>query len=361
MPSVSDASLHSLLDSLTAPASTGSSTGSSSSSPASPRAASTSLFTRGEIPGAYAAANAQLARAGLAALAPLADSSARVAHDALAEALGVIVVVARSREAAVGLRRAEGERREKAEGELAAVRAEVGRLREKVRKGEKEVGRVAAEGREGVKRAEGESRKALRDVGELKGRLAAVERREGALRYEVKRREREMGRLQEKVHAMLVARNAVCAPVVTVDGRRVYGGGEDEEPWGDGDGDAFVSVVGEAYEERVAVVRDENVALRAMVSRMQAELDDMLGAYGAAGGARVEREEEVREEGMEELEEGGGAQEAELTEAPSVEVMELPFEDIREDLESGFAQRCALLRKALGGGDVARGAGLVAP
>lgn len=380
MPSDPDAALHALLDTLGAPPTT---TRAASVSPGSRSAhAAPQAFGRENLPDALAAANSALAAAGASTRLPqLANSSAAAAQDALAAALGVVVRLARACEAGGRLRREAEARAERAEKEAEGLQENLRKARERVKDVERKVVDVERRAARTGRRGEEEKAGLVKETGDLRGRLAAVVRREGVLVFEGRRRDKEYGKLQARVHNMLANRDAVRPPIV-----RIVAGREDRYAWGeDGrdsdiyeDAERWPRLVQASYEERHEALVGEGEEMRryvdgrsdyhelqcsfgnciltlivalvffpvqttSLLRAVQLELDDMVLASIAARGTSP-----ARSGGAGGASDVSDEDEADLPpDAPSEDQMGLPFASIQEEFESSLRQKFVLLRAAL--------------
>lgn len=266
MPPHADEALHALLDDLSAPL-----------QPAAPPGApllgrsATAAFNHGSLPDALAAANAALEAAGSPTrLEPLPDSSAGAAHGALAAALGAVVQLARGCEASARLRKDAEAKVDRLQSDVRALREDVRKQTAKRGEAERKAADVKRAAGKAARRAEEERTLLEKEKEDLRGKLAAVGRREGVLVFEGRRRDKELAKLQARVHDMLASRDAVRPPMVTA-----VAGTELGYTFGEGDfGDesAFYQaaenwprLLDESYEERQESLVEEGRDMRMYV------------------------------------------------------------------------------------------------
>lgn len=211
MQAQSDATLHALLDDLCAP--------SPAYSPSSGALLATdaqSTFDRASIPDALASANAALAAAGLPTRLPLLpDSSAASAHIALVTTLGTIAQLARGCEASARLRKDAEAKVDRVHSDARAHEEDSKKQKAKAEEAEAKVNDMRRLAARATRRAREDRLVLEKESEDLRCKLAAVVRREGVLVFEGRRRDKELAKLQARVHDMLANRDAVRPPVVT--------------------------------------------------------------------------------------------------------------------------------------------------
>lgn len=266
MPAYPDEALHALLDDLSAPLQQA-----RPSSAALLPPSATPAFGRSSLPDALATANAALEAAGASTrLQPLPDSSAGAAHDALAAALGAIVQLARGCEASARLRKDAEAKVDRLQLDVRALGEESRKRKVKIEETERRAADAKRSAGRAARRAKEEHALLEKEKEELRSKLAAVVRREGVLVFEGRRRDKELAKLQARVHDMLASRDAVRPPMVTaVAGTELgYSFGEG----GFGDEEAFYQaaenwprLLDESYEERQECLVEEGRDMRMYV------------------------------------------------------------------------------------------------
>jgi hypothetical protein len=347
-----DAALHAMLDSLSAapvptPAPRRPPTGH-----ARKQTANSGAVGGDPLDDLIASANAQLASSAYAHRVPsLANGSAAAAHAALRVALESVCALARSRDANVVLRAEADARAKEAIEQEAEAAADVKKAQRRAAAAEREVEVLNAKVAEGNRREREANAKAERIVAEVRGRLAAVSRREAALAVDGKRRERDFGRLQEKVHTLLASRGATGS--IQVDVVPWYSAtqenGEDAAYSCDAEV-GYKHVVCDAYEERQGVLIAENADFRKLLRAIQEELDDLvlirIPALQSTASPSSSPSAPSRDATNGDAMSSVSSNDLPL-EAPTVEQMDLPFEMVRDEFESSLEHKFRILRTNL--------------
>lgn len=268
-------------------------------------------------------ANDTLSTLGIAPLPPLPTKpETKPCEDLLAAAFTAIVKLSRCALANKNLR----------EGAEAQVRASTKRVEEltarfgaaetRVRKKDMLIASMQNASDDLVSRHRVQVKKLSAECAQLRSRLLHASHRENQLVMSAKKKEKEFGQLQSRVHALF----KTSVPIE----QRITRVGTRASPKGQDSMEADVTELGE---ERVTAVEGENDVMRGLLQAVQEELDDLILSTGRDSGSVVSEEFDVPP-------------------APGDEVMQMPMDVIGDDLQDSLERKFAILRKALehGGG-----------
>lgn len=174
--------------------------------------------------------------------------------------------------------------------------------------------------------------RAVADAADARADVMRGAQRAGAAAALAKRRERELTRLQARVHALL---GGTRRPRLIGE---VRGGGDGEKSSGDGAGRTYAMLAADAVRARADAADRENEQLRGAVRAVHAELDALLDTFPHV--LQLEREQQALLHGPEkEFEAPVGAL--------SDERMLLPYALIEAEIDDAVVTKFKLLRRAL--------------
>lgn len=366
MSTFDDATLHEMLDVLSAPAVPRAHSPSRFISAPSLHAA-TPVFLREDLIDAVDMVNSMLSSSGSGSqVQTLKNASAAAAHDTLASTLAILVKVIQSRDSNAHLR-AEAE---KAQKQSVAERDHAQDVVVKVKKSlaQKEAELLALQNKldETDRTQKLCTKRFAEDIDESQSKLLALTRRETALSLEIKRKDNEFGKLQERVHMLLANRNAIMLPKVSLTPffYDVAAQLETEEldcvsetsslP----DDQDYSSIVVSAYEQRQNVLYAENEVFRNLFRVVHDELCDLVTAVKEsstftrrdAADLRVHEAREACPLKQDEDDIPSSSQEY-SDNAPedllSCQQMELPLDAMRSVVEESLERKFSWLRRHL--------------
>lgn len=359
MKVVDDAALQSMLDVLATPSVSGRECAVEFHETPSMHAVAPA-FSRSDLTYAIELVNSMLASSGSRARVPkLTSNAASHAQEVLAKALALLVKVLQSRNSNAQLRMDAEVAQKSFMDERDRSLQQISEMKKKIAAKDAQILALQNKLDDAERLQHFHQKRIVDEFEDLRNKLTALSRREAVLMIDIKRKDVEFGKLQERVHTLLANRHAITLAQISqvplfrdMDELAQCDQAEESDSTSLHDCPDYSSIVASSYEQRQYLISCENAQLRELLRVAHDELCYLVSAVASNARANsinmdlsVAAEQNAADTAH--LTEGSVESDPVPDDELSPEQMELPLDTVRPEIEDSLANKFKWLHRQL--------------